>query len=171
MMKSIFRALALLVVIALYRPHSASADLGNNDFRQLQGTWTLVYAELSGMQVSYDYSGLGRLSVRGSRYLLGPHTPGAGLGEFVLNARSYPRQIDFTPMTGLNAGRTLHGIYEILGDTHKVCFAAPGQPRPASFTSLPGPGQLNYVWLRTSKPSQAGSRFRNVAPEFDFPGQ
>jgi uncharacterized protein (TIGR03067 family) len=166
-------AISVIVVICSFlgRGNSVLADLGQNDFRQMQGNWMLVYAEQNGMQVSYDYSGLGRLSVSGDRYRLGPQTPGAGMGQFVLNGSRYPRQIDFRPMTGQYAGQTLHGIYEILGDTHKVCFALPGQPRPTSFNSLPSQGQLNYVWLRTSKPSPATSRFRNVAPEFDFPGQ
>ncbi len=146
----------------------ARADLSMNDFRQLQGSWTLMYAEQNGMQFSYDVSGLGRLFVRGNRYTLGPQTPGGATGKFALNGSRWPRQIDFTPMTGPHSGQTLYGIYEILGDTHKVCFAAPGQPRPTNFSTMPGTGQMNYVWLRTSKPSPAASKFRNVAPEFDF---
>jgi uncharacterized protein (TIGR03067 family) len=163
-----FVAAAIAACVCICGTAPAYADLGLNDFRQMQGSWTLVYAENDGMQFSYDVSGLGRLFVRGDRYKLGPQTPGASTGQFALNGSRWPRQINYTPMTGPRAGQTMLGIYEILGDTHKVCFAAPGQPRPTNFSTTPGTGQMNYVWLRTSKPSPAASRFRNVAPEFDF---
>jgi hypothetical protein len=52
------------------------------------------------------------------------------------------------------AGRTLRGIYEIEGDTQKVCLPLEeGAGRPKEFTSKPGSGHLLQVFKREKKGS------------------
>ena len=40
------------------------------------------------------------------------------------------------------------GIYELKGDTLKVCFAKPGQNRPTEFTTKQGTGFLYCLYKR-----------------------
>ncbi|MCC7086782.1 MAG: TIGR03067 domain-containing protein [Pirellulales bacterium] len=158
---------AVVITVGLFGWETAArADLGLNDFRQMQGAWTLMYSEQNGAQLLYDVSGLGKLLVSGDRYLLSPQCPGAASGRFALNASRQPRQIDFVPLVGSNAGQLFQGIYELNGDTQRVCFAPPGQPRPISFFTMPGTGQISYVWLRIPNTAPAANRFRSSAPAF-----
>jgi uncharacterized protein (TIGR03067 family) len=165
------RVLCWSVAIAsslVFRAAPVFADLGMNDFRAMQGAWTLLYAEQGGGQLTYDMTGQGKMVVRGNGYWLGPQVPGAGKGQMVLNASRWPRQIDFTPYTGQYAGQTLRGIYEVNGDTQKVCFGAPGESRPMSFSTMPGTGQKSYVWLRIPNTSFSPSRPRVYGQPFEF---
>ncbi len=45
---------------------------------------------------------------------------------------------DVTMTEGLNKGTVMLGIYEIDGDTLKVCFDSQGKKRPTEFKSAPG---------------------------------
>ena len=40
------------------------------------------------------------------------------------------------------------GIYELNGETLKICFAAPGKPRPTDFTNKPKSGRIVEVLER-----------------------
>jgi hypothetical protein len=37
---------------------------------------------------------------------------------------------------------------EVKGDTHRVCFAAPGKPRPKAFESKEGSGHMLQTYKR-----------------------
>jgi len=39
-----------------------------------------------------------------------------------------------------------HGIYELEGKKLKVIFSAPGQPRPADFSTKAGDGKTLTTW-------------------------
>ena len=56
-----------------------------------------------------------------------------------------PKTIDLTFTEGPGKGQTQKGIYELEGDTQKICFAKGDQERPTEFTSKPGSGQMIQV--------------------------
>jgi hypothetical protein len=45
----------------------------------------------------------------------------------------------------------LLGIYELEGNTWKVCYAMPGKERPKDFSAKEGSGQTLAVWEREKK--------------------
>jgi uncharacterized protein (TIGR03067 family) len=49
-----------------------------------------------------------------------------------------PKTLDVTVTEGLNKGAVILGIYEISGDTLKVCFDPEGKKRPTEFKSASG---------------------------------
>jgi hypothetical protein len=57
---------------------------------------------------------------------------------------------------GFTKGKKQLGIYELEGGTFKSCFAAPGNERPADFTSQPGDHRTVSVWKR-DKPASPPS--------------
>jgi uncharacterized protein (TIGR03067 family) len=70
--------------------------------------------------------------------------------RFVLDTSKTPHAIDYTNLAGApNAGKAQAGIYEISGNTLKICMAAPGKPRPSQFASTSGDGRSYTTWVRT----------------------
>ena len=49
---------------------------------------------------------------------------------------------------GPNAGKTLQAIYQLDGDTMKVCYAPAGQDRPTAFDTKDKPGYALIVYKR-----------------------
>ena len=139
---------SILVLIALKASLAdrATADALQNDFTRMQGPWTLYYMEQDGS--SYLPGGSVQMIVQGNQFVVAPGTPGATLGQFAQQELFWPRQIDYMPLTGSNAGQVYLGIYDVIGSVQRVCFAQPGQPRPTDFNTFPGSGRVLNVWLK-----------------------
>ena len=66
--------------------------------------------------------------------------------EFSIDSAQSPKAIDYLNLAGANKGKQQCGIFEFAGEVLQVCVAAPGDPRPAEFTSVPGDGRTLTVW-------------------------
>jgi uncharacterized protein (TIGR03067 family) len=139
---SIFVLIALVASIA----DRAPADAVQNDFVRMQGPWTLYYMEQDGS--SFLPGGSVQMIVQGNQFLVAPGTPAATLGQFAQYEMIWPRQINYMPLTGPMAGQVYLGIYDVVGSVQRVCFAQPGQPRPADFNTFPGSGRILNIWLK-----------------------
>jgi uncharacterized protein (TIGR03067 family) len=73
------------------------------------------------------------------------------VGTQKLDPSKSPKAIDVTMTGGLNKGAVMLGIYEISGDTLKVCFDPEGKKRPAEFKSAPGSQTFVAVHKRVKK--------------------
>src|SRR5947209_17622248 len=70
-------------------------------------------------------------------------------GTIRLDPAKEPKEIDFTDVSGENKGKTGKGIYQVDGDTLKICHGMPTNPeRPKEFASKPGSGLFVVVWKR-----------------------
>lgn len=72
-------------------------------------------------------------------------------GTFTIDATAKPKNLEFIPGQDIDKGKTCHGIYELDGDTYKVCFAPPGKERPKEFAAKPGSGYTLHIWKREKK--------------------
>jgi uncharacterized protein (TIGR03067 family) len=70
-------------------------------------------------------------------------------GTQKLDPTKRPRQIDSLITEGEGKGTTMLGIYELKGDTFRVCFDPQGKERPKDF--IPQPGQFVGVIRREKK--------------------
>ncbi len=59
--------------------------------------------------------------------------------------------IDLTFSDGPGKDQTQKGIYELEGDTQRICVAKGNEERPAEFMSKPGSGQM----IQILKPREA----------------
>src|SRR5262249_51399603 len=73
--------------------------------------------------------------------------------KIAINPASKPKTIDYEMTDGPTKGKKQLGIYELDGDTFKACFAAPGDDRPADFTSKAGDRRTLSVWKRQKEPT------------------
>jgi uncharacterized protein (TIGR03067 family) len=72
-------------------------------------------------------------------------------GTFTIGLGVTPKRIDMTFTGGPEAGKTVLGVYELDGDTYKVCVGLSGRGRPEGFASEPGSGHALEV-LKREKP-------------------
>jgi uncharacterized protein (TIGR03067 family) len=74
----------------------------------------------------------------------------AGEGTVKLDAARKPRAMDVEGTKGPNKGKTILAIYELKGDTRRVCYGLGGKARPAEFKTGAGT-QLFLVEYRRQK--------------------
>lgn len=124
------------------------------DLEALKGTRTVVSAERDGKKltdeqlkgVTLTYDGAGRASVKKGDQLLFD-------GTIKIDPTKKPKTHDATQTAEAeNKGKTVLSIYEIEGDTLKLCSAEPaGKDRPTEFSSKPGSGHFLRVFKREKK--------------------
>jgi uncharacterized protein (TIGR03067 family) len=61
-------------------------------------------------------------------------------GVIELDTSATPRWLDMIFDAGPEKGNTNPGIYEVNGDSWKLCIATRGNVRPSTFGSTPGSG-------------------------------
>src|SRR5262249_8269113 len=72
-------------------------------------------------------------------------------GTLKVDPAKTPKHYDVTPTTGQLKGLSFSGIYELEGDTLKLCFPVRGKDRPAALASKPGSGLLFEVLHRAKQ--------------------
>ena len=130
----------------------AKEDEAKKDLAKLQGTWTLVSGERDGKKFTQEEIKQSKLIVKGNTWRIPKSNVGTSQeGTFTLDPTKKPKWTDSTTGSGPDKGKTWKGIYELEGDTQKVCLAPPGKDRPKEFTSKAGSGYIVQVWKREKK--------------------
>ena len=75
-------------------------------------------------------------------------------GTIKFGPETNPRAMDITYTEGDLKGQTALAIYEMIGDTLRICRAAPGKPRPKEFASKPGSGFTLMSYQRAKPPAE-----------------
>jgi uncharacterized protein (TIGR03067 family) len=140
-----------------------------HDIRNLQGTWHIVALELDGRK--YPPAG-SRIAIEGDRFE--SLNMGAEYsGTVVVDESANPRTLDLRFEKGPEQGHTSLGIYELDGDTWKICLGLTGKARPAAFVSAPGSGHALEVLRR--EPAGAGKTLpaadEHAAPVAELEGE
>ena len=113
------------------------ADL-EKEVRKFQGTWTFESSEAGGKELpAGELKGL-ILTFEGDKHTVKKGDDVLQVGTQKLDPSKSPKTIDVTMTEGPNKGAVMLGIYEIDGDTLKVCFDLEGKKRPTEFKSAPG---------------------------------
>jgi uncharacterized protein (TIGR03067 family) len=84
---------------------------------------------------------------RENKYTFTTGTGERGGGTFTLDPSKTPKQMNVVPLDGPLKGETIEDIYEVDGDSLKLCMALPGTKRATEFKSEAGSG----LWLFTYK--------------------
>jgi uncharacterized protein (TIGR03067 family) len=123
----------------------------SGDLEKLQGTWQCVVAIKGGKPAPPEVVPGLRMAFRGNRLFLAEDgRPEKGEGFVRLNSTTSPKQIDVVASEDAKAPLR-GGIYDLQGDTLKVCMAeGASQPRPTEFASKPG-GKTVYLELKRKK--------------------
>jgi uncharacterized protein (TIGR03067 family) len=118
--------------------------------KMIEGTWIVVAAEIGGQKVpdqglkdAAAGAAAGRLILTNGRY-----TYQNDRGTYKLGPADKPKSMDITGTDGPNQGKTFLAIYELTGDSLKICVDLGGKVRPSEFTTKAGTHQFLALYKR-----------------------
>jgi uncharacterized protein (TIGR03067 family) len=145
---------AVMVIMVLVGQAARAEDkespreAARKDLAQLQGTWMLVAMETDGEAVPPEHFKGWHAVYEGDLLSLWNETEVRRRGIETLDASRNPKAINTWDQDGPYEDQTVPGIYELKGDSLKLCFARPGDKRPTEFTTKQGSGFLLVVYER-----------------------
>jgi uncharacterized protein (TIGR03067 family) len=128
-----FSTTAFAAMCAFVFTHTANAD----DLKAMEGKWKVEKAEAGGKEIESDDLKSLVVAITGNRYevLLKDKMDA---GTLKLDETQKPKTMDATDTEGDDVGKVIKAIYEISGDTLRVCYAADGGERPKEFATKEG---------------------------------
>ena len=144
------------LILAALTPQRSSAraeepaprQAARDDLKKLQGTWECVAMEREGDEIpSRDFKGSTAV-YEDDRVTLYRDGEFFRRGIVTLDPSKSPKRINTWDLGGPYADDTVPGIYEVEGDTLRICFSRPKVARPAEFTTKKEPGFLYCVYKR-----------------------
>jgi uncharacterized protein (TIGR03067 family) len=138
-------AIWLIVLGGLLTGASAWAD----DLKAMEGKWLIEKAEMNGEAIEPEALKDIVVTITGERYeLLIKDTKDAG--TLKLDETQKPKTMDGTDTEGEDVGKVTKSIYELSGDTLRVCYSLAGGERPKEFATKPD-SQLLLVTYKREK--------------------
>ena len=105
------------------------------DAKAIQGSWTPVKAELSGQPMAEAVLRTISLKLTDGKYEVYAGSQPDN-GTYALDDTTKPKSITVTGTDGPNRGKTFPAIYELKGDTLRICYDLSGAKRPAEFKTV-----------------------------------
>ncbi len=99
---------------------------GTKDLAAMQGSWVMVSCERDGTRMSAEEVKTYSRTVNGNKYTIiieSDENPRQLNGTIALDPTKKPKAIDAVRTDGPAKGQPMLGIYELDGNTQKVCFA------------------------------------------------
>jgi uncharacterized protein (TIGR03067 family) len=117
------------------------------DAKALEGTWKPVKAELAGQPMSEDVVKSISLKLADGNYevLVGDKPD---KGSYTIDPATKPKSMTITGTEGPNHGKTFPCIYELNGDTLRICYDLSGAKRPTEFKSIAGTKLYLVTYVR-----------------------
>ncbi len=144
------KCLVLLGIVTVAASSAARAE-GPDDLKAMDGVWLPVKAELGGKPMPDAVLKTITLKVDDGKYEVVVGKEGADSGTCKLVPDSSPKGMDIEGKKGPNEGKTFLTIYELKGDTLRVCYDLSGKSRPKEFKTEKGTA-LYLVTYERKKP-------------------
>jgi len=123
-----------------------------SDLDSLQGAWSIAALEIDGQMMAAEMLSAASVVVEGDHF----QSLGMGAqyaGKLTLDTSARPKTFDLIFTSGPEKGNRNLGIYELSGETWKLCLATRGGVRPTKFAAPAGSGIVVETLTRgASKP-------------------
>jgi uncharacterized protein (TIGR03067 family) len=136
--------------LALAASLSAFAADPPDDAKAVQGSWTPAKAELAGRPMSDDVLKTISLKLENGKYEVFVGVL-PDKGTYRVDSTTRPKSMTVTGIEGPNNGKTFPAIYELKGDTLRICYDLSGAKRPTEFKSIAGTQLYLVTYHRTKK--------------------
>jgi uncharacterized protein (TIGR03067 family) len=135
--------------VGLLLTAGAPPDAAKKDLKHLHGTWQLSSEVQSGNEQTPEYVKTMTLTFdKKGDWVLEKDGQLLYKGSTKLDPTKKPKEVDFTLTTDdENKGKEVRGIYELKGDSFRLCFAVEND-RPTAFESKEGSGQTYSQFVR-----------------------
>jgi len=141
----------VILAVALSVFADGPDDAGKLELKTLDGTWVVEAIVRDPREKNPDEGKGIRCVIKEGKVaakLPGENKPLPGCLTLKVDATKTPKAMDIQP-EGDNAA--ILAIYELQGDTLRVCWAPLEKPRPTEFASKPGSGH-SLIVLKREKP-------------------
>ncbi len=144
------RVCSSLVLVAIALLPAANAGDMDKDAKAIEGDWSPVSAEMAGMKMPDEFAKSIQLNVKNGRYIV---TVGKAKdeGSLKLDAAKKPKAMDIIGTDGPNKGKTFLAIYDVNGDSLKICYDLGGKARPEDFKTAQGTQQFLVAYKRATR--------------------
>ncbi len=141
--------LPLVTTLLMVVSNAVQGD-GAKDPDAIQGTWLPATAELGGKMFPDEVRKSIKLVIKDDKYTV---TVGKGVdqGTIKLDPTAKPKKMDITGTDGPNKGKTIPAIYELDGDSLRICYDLSGKSHPKEFKTMEGTA-LYLVTYKREKP-------------------
>ncbi len=135
------RICCVLVLGLLLAADDAKDEAGKKEAKKLEGSWKVTGFEHNGNRLNVnDWT----LVIKGDKYTL-TYGNQSEEGTYKLDPAKKPKTVELMPSTGESQGKTRKGIYELEGNSAKLCVSVAGkEERPTAFETKPDSDQ--YLW-------------------------
>ena len=113
-------------------------DTGDDVLKNIQGTWKFVSQSRDGKPRPNEEVTKQTITFAGDKWTVHRDGKVVQAGTHKFDPDKKPSQVDAVVMEGEDKGSSMLGIYELKGDTMKVCFDPKGKDRPTDFASKAG---------------------------------
>ena len=139
----------LAMTVSFVTVGAVRGDAVADDWKKLVGTWKVDAATFNGEDATATFKTT-VLTIEEGKYKLvfgGMND----LGTLKIDPAKKPKQMTITGTDGPSKGKALPAIYEIEGDTLKVCYTLDGKDPPDEFKSTAENKRLLVTYKREKK--------------------
>jgi uncharacterized protein (TIGR03067 family) len=133
-------------------PSIALGDDAKKEEAKIDGTWLAKKAELAGKEFPKQVVANLKLTLNKGDYEVQAESPDRGIVTY--DDSAMPKKMDIKGVEGPNKGKTILAIYELSGDTLKICYDLSGKEHPTEFKTLPK-SRLFLVTYERQKPDES----------------
>jgi uncharacterized protein (TIGR03067 family) len=148
-------AIVVFAVFGLFGPNGTllggGKETGETVLKKIQGTWQFISQEMDGKPRPAEEVKKIKITFTDDKWSVRMEGKEIQAGTHKFDPSKKPVQVDAMVTEGEGKGGTMLGIFELKGDTIKVCFDPQGKERPTSFTAKAG--QFSAVVEREKKKS------------------
>jgi uncharacterized protein (TIGR03067 family) len=118
-----------------------------DDAKAIQGNWKPSAAELAGQPMPDAVLKTISLKLDNGKYEV---FVGAApdRGTYTIDSTTSPRSMTISGTEGPNTGKTYPAIYELKGDTLRICYDLSGAKHPTEFKTVAGTGLYLVTYTR-----------------------
>jgi uncharacterized protein (TIGR03067 family) len=129
--------ISAVVVLAVSGRSAADDPSPKKETKMTTGDWQLIDGELGGKKFPSEVvKGIKLTLTADNKYVVTAESKDEGTVKYIPNTS--PAAMEITGTAGPNKGKTFPAIYELQGDSLKVCYDLSGKARPTEFKSPPG---------------------------------
>ena len=139
--------LLLCVCLGVGASLGSFAAASSDDASAIQGSWKAVRAVFAGEPMADSTLASISLKLDNGKYDVSVEDE-PDKGTYTLDPTTRPKSMTITGTEGPNSGKTFLAIYELKGDTLRICYDLSGAKRPTDFKAVAGTSLYLVTYAR-----------------------